>query len=267
MQSIKEYKRINGLQNYHILDVPLFLEGKRFKVENVRSDKTRDNIPCMKVDLRIIEDSIERLNYENKPVKNNVGKVITARIDHDGNEAIYTGVREELVDAVGRVATIRNDKILGYFIYQTNCLIINLEDIDIEDEEVAKQNVEKTDRYLNGLNHFKTFNFNKFVSDKHINLFGITKKAKNDLRLNAHVEGSGMFEIKIPVRDVESLPRQLLTLNHSFKAAILKYDVDYISMIKNNTSMMVAMKMVVFAPNILDEKPIQLGIKTQQGGK
>lgn len=254
MKTIGQYRKLDFLDDYYVLDVVSFIEGKTFRIENVRHDKVNGQ-PCVKIDTRIVSDNNTKKDFDGSALKKNEGKVVTFQVVED-NPEILELTKTQLLDTVGHKLIISGDNIKGYYTYRGSCLIIHINDFKEIGEVIGEpKNVENTDRFLMSLNKFKTFHFKALLQSEQIKLSGISSKGKQDLRINAHIRDKGFFEIKIPVNDVKDLPCDLLTLDKLFNECVEYYDFDYAVTLNSNTVLLVVLKSITFKAGVLDDEP------------
>lgn len=254
MKTIGQYRKLDFLDDYYVLDVVSFIEGKTFRIENVRHDKVNGQ-PCIKIDTRIVSDNNTKKDFDGSSLKKNEGKVVTFQVVED-NPEILELTKTQLLDTVGHKFIVNDDNIKSYYVYRGSCLIIHINDFkEIGDVIGEPKNVENTDRFLMSLNKFKTFHFKALLQSEQIKLCGISSKGKQDLRINAHIKGKGFFEIKIPVNDVKDLPCDLLTLNKLFNECVEHYEFDYAVALNSNTVLLIVLKSITFKAGVLDDEP------------
>ena len=126
MKTIGQYRKLDFLDDYYVLDVVSFIEGKTFRIENVRHDKVNGQ-PCVKIDTRIVSDNNTKKDFNGSALKKNEGKVVTFQVVED-NPEILELTKTQLLDTVGHKLIISSDNIKGYYTYRGSCLIIHIND-------------------------------------------------------------------------------------------------------------------------------------------
>lgn len=248
--TIKEYRRIKDLKNYHKFDVVEFLKCKKFVITKINKDKINET-PCVKVSLRIIEDE-----YKHDDVQSNEGKVFTLRIDNDDVD-LFEMTLEELMNSVGCIARIPESYILDSYIFNNSSLTVIADDIDVLEDRVKITGIDKGDRLLKSLNKFKQFEFKEFVKDNPITLKGISKRGNKDLRIFAHTD-KGLFEFRLYVDDVEKLPYTFFFIDGSFEDIVSHYEISYITTLNNNTSLLIGLKSITFKSDVIEDSEYTL---------
>lgn len=260
MKTIRQYKRVEGIERYYSFDAERFLQGKTLVIENVKKEKIED-IPCIKVDLRIIKDENTQTDHQGQIAKRNEGKVFTLRIDYNDEAPEDFEIATELLkNPRGHYAEVTNMDLIDHYIYQGSCLILTSGMLTVFEEKAERQPIDRGDRSLNSLNRFKTFDFERFIRENTIRIDGIQIKGKSDVRLIAHVKDRGFFEIKIPVDDYRNLPHTLLMVAGDFNDVIESFELDYTSALNYNTEILVVMKSVTFKQGVLADTSIQIPI-------
>ena len=75
MKTIGQYRKLDFLDDYYVLDVVSFIEGKTFRIENVRHDKVNGQ-PCVKIDTRIVSDNNTKKDFDGSALKKNEAKLL-----------------------------------------------------------------------------------------------------------------------------------------------------------------------------------------------
>lgn len=265
MTTLKEARRLSNLRAYYHLDYKLFLNGKRLLVENVRSDSVQ-NVQCLKVDIRIKSDDENHEDFKGKPLKKNIGKVFTIQIDNTGDHEAYHDKRERLADAVGHYIQVNVDDFVDSFIYQGSCLIVRFKDIKVLDELGDVNKVTRKDRFLNAINHFLVFNNDLFFKENEIAIRSVWKQGNKELRFLCHIGRSGVFEIKLPVDDVEELPFKIMMMSGNFRELVQTYEFEYDVLLNHGNSILLGFKSITFRQNVLGDTAMRVGKRNNYNG-
>lgn len=231
---IKEARRLKVLNKYRDLDVASFIKGKVLYIEKVKPNSRVLGVPCIKIDVRIIEDS----RQEGEP--DNQGKVFTIRIDKedDISDTDFKEMKDEYVALEKHIAMIDLDEVVDTYLYNTASLTIIVELLEASDEKAQLNDkydgISNKDRMLVGLNNYIGFNVENFLNDYRVNIMGcFPYKGVKMAHFNALVidretdEPKGYLIIEVPVEDYENYPFKLLGINGDFRDIVEQYDHAY----------------------------------------
>ncbi|HHP7503898.1 TPA: hypothetical protein ACSGGW_002769, partial [Staphylococcus aureus] len=213
LSTLEESTYFNNVELFESFDINAFLKGKRLAVEKIFIDSH------IKLELKIIEDrTIYNDNYDNNV---NQDKVITAILHQDIVNKL------NIVDIIGNEVVINNVNCDDVIIYGINCLQLTVKDISIKKNKVEgfkqRNNITKVDYRLMKMNHFKTFNTQKFLYSYEMKLLTVypqnptTARAiilvTNDLTNGDSTNVGKTFSIKVNLKNVREIPLEFLIGN------------------------------------------------------
>ncbi|HCY6114521.1 TPA: hypothetical protein PIX14_002807, partial [Staphylococcus aureus] len=213
LSTLEESTYFNNVELFESFDINAFLKGKRLAVEKIFIDSH------IKLELKIIEDrTIYNDNYDNNV---NQDKVITAILHQDIVNKL------NIVDIIGNEVVINNVNCDDVIIYGINCLQLTVKDISIKKNKVEgfkqRNNITKVDYRLMKMNHFKTFNTQKFLYSYEMKLLTVypqnptTARAivlvTNDLTNSDSTNVGKTFSIKVNLKNVREIPLEFLIGN------------------------------------------------------
>lgn len=213
LSTLEESTYFNNVELFESFDINAFLKGKRLAVEKIFIDSH------IKLELKIIEDrTIYNDNYDNNV---NQDKVITAILHQDIVNKL------NIVDIIGNEVVINNVNSDDVIIYGINCLQLKVKDISIKKNKVEgfkqRNNITKVDYRLMKMNHFKTFNTQKFLYSYEMKLLTVypqnptTARAivlvTNDLTNSDSTNVGKTFSIKVNLKNVREIPLEFLIGN------------------------------------------------------
>ncbi|HDA2604658.1 TPA: hypothetical protein R8C65_002781, partial [Staphylococcus aureus] len=213
LSTLEESTYFNNVELFESFDINAFLKGKRLAVEKIFIDSH------IKLELKIIEDrTIYNDNYDNNV---NQDKVITAILHQDIVNKL------NIVDIIGNEVVINNVNCDDVIIYGINCLQLTVKDIIIKKNKVEgfkqRNNITKVDYRLMKMNHFKTFNTQKFLYSYEMKLLTVypqnptTARAivlvTNDLTNSDSTNVGKTFSIKVNLKNVREIPLEFLIGN------------------------------------------------------
>lgn len=213
LSTLEESTYFNNVELFESFDINAFLKGKRLAVEKIFIDSH------IKLELKIIEDrTIYNDNYDNNV---NQDKVITAILHQDIVNKL------NIVDIIGNEVVINNVNSDDVIIYGINCLQLTVKDISIKKNKVEgfkqRNNITKVDYRLMKMNHFKTFNTQKFLYSYEMKLLTVypqnptTARAiilvTNDLTNGDSTNVGKTFSIKVNLKNVREIPLEFLIGN------------------------------------------------------
>ncbi|HGW5993237.1 TPA: hypothetical protein ACNIPK_002836, partial [Staphylococcus aureus] len=213
LSTLEESTYFNNVELFESFDINAFLKGKRLAVEKIFIDSH------IKLELKIIEDrTIYNDNYDNNV---NQDKVITVILHQDIVNKL------NIVDIIGNEVVINNVNCDDVIIYGINCLQLTVKDISIKKNKVEgfkqRNNITKVDYRLMKMNHFKTFNTQKFLYSYEMKLLTVypqnptTARAivlvTNDLTNSDSTNVGKTFSIKVNLKNVREIPLEFLIGN------------------------------------------------------
>ncbi|WP_215395378.1 hypothetical protein [Staphylococcus aureus] len=213
LSTLEESTYFNNVELFESFDINAFLKGKRLAVEKIFIDSH------IKLELKIIEDrTIYNDTYDNNV---NQDKVITAILHQDIVNKL------NIVDIIGNEVVINNVNCDDVIIYGINCLQLTVKDISIKKNKVEgfkqRNNITKVDYRLMKMNHFKTFNTQKFLHSYEMKLLTVypqnptTARAivlvTNDLTNSDSTNVGKTFSIKVNLKNVREIPLEFLIGN------------------------------------------------------
>ncbi|HDH1967326.1 TPA: hypothetical protein PIS96_002811, partial [Staphylococcus aureus] len=239
LSTLEESTYFNNVELFESFDINAFLKGKRLAVEKIFIDSH------IKLELKIIEDrTIYNDNYDNNV---NQDKVITAILHQDIVNKL------NIVDIIGNEVVINNVNCDDVIIYGINCLQLTVKDISIKKNKVEgfkqRNNITKVDYRLMKMNHFKTFNTQKFLYSYEMKLLTVypqnptTARAivlvTNDLTNSDSTNVGKTFSIKVNLKNVREIPLEFLIGNKVIKINDILGNLSGVT-VKNNQVLLTA---------------------------
>lgn len=229
MLTIKEMKNTRIPDDYYGFSVKDFMDSKTLRIENVKKSVVMGK-NCIKIDTRIIKDKDGTRDKEGRFTPYNEGKVITIRVEND-DEDIYDSQLMELKQSIGNYIEIDVDiDLIGVYFYQQNILTVIVSDFKTGEKDKNNiQNPQMKDRPLKGLAEYRQFDITSFLQNESLRLKGMMTEGKKGVIFNGFIDNENVVSIHVPVKDAESLPADLITINTDFVASVKDYGFENVT--------------------------------------
>ena len=249
--------------DYYGFSVKDFMDSKTLRIENVKKSVVMGK-NCIKIDTRIIKDKDGARDKEGHFTPYNEGKVITIRVEND-DEDIYDSQLMELKQSIGNYIEIDVDiDLIGVYFYQQNILTVIVSDFKTGEKDKNNiQNPQMKDRPLKGLAEYRQFDITSFLQNESLRLKGMMTEGKKGVIFNGFIDNENVVSIHVPVKDAESLPADLITINTDFVASVKDYGFENVTASHYGTRWTFYFNHLTFQSGVIGNDNMTIGLPSE----